>query len=342
MPGRSTISVLLANVVFLTICYSQQAHCPPVSTAQVVSDVVVQGASMNDGYGGRAACGVDGQVFRYPGGGERRSVMRVSPDGTNLLFTMPEKIFPGIVAPVGSGVSILSAVYSAAYSNATGGLHQEMFHFDGRANLVFRNPVKLPIEPWWMAVMPSGRTIIAGDHLKDHDLPENRKYGFAILDEDDQLARSEDLPLPPGGGGWTFASAMAAGDGVAYIMLHSNEPPQAAIATIAENGNQILDIKVIAAPLDTETRHHNEWLFGPGIAVDAYHYANERPHITFWFDEYDLKTKQMIATKSAPPTGFQFGCYARDEFSMLAHSAHVDPARHLSPDTLRLVTSTLK
>jgi len=31
-----------------------------------------------------------------------------------------------------------------------------------------------------------------------------------------------------------------------------------------------------------------------------------------------------------------------DEFSMLAHSAHVDSARHLAWDTLRLVTSRLK
>jgi hypothetical protein len=193
-----------------------------------------------------------------------------------------------------------------------------------------------------MAVMPSGRTIIAGSRLKDPDNPEDRKYGFAILDENDQLSRSADLPLPPGGGGWTFASQMSAGDGVAYVMLHSNEPPQTAIATIAERGNQDLDIKVVAAPPDTETRHHNEWVFGPGVAVEEYIYKNERPHVTDRFDEYDLKTGEKIATKSAPPTGFQFGCYAGDEVSMLAHSAHIDPARHLSPDTLRLVTSKLK
>lgn len=124
------------------------------------------------------------------------------------------------------------------------------------------------------------------------------------------------------------------------MMLHSNEPPQTAIATISETGD--LDVKVIAAPVDTETRHHNEWEFGPEVAVDLYIYTNERPHVTYRFDEYDLKTGVKIATKSAPPTRFQFGCYMGDEFSMLAHSAHVDPARHLSSDTLRLVTSKLK
>jgi hypothetical protein len=59
-----------------------------------------------------------------------------------------------------------------------------------------------------------------------------------------------------------------------------------------------------------------------------YLYTNERPHATDRFEEYDLKTGEKIATTSAPPTGFQFGCYMGDEFSMLAHSAHVDPARH--------------
>lgn len=72
------------------------------------------------------------------------------------------------------------------------------------------------------------------------------------------------------------------------------------------------------------------------------HYKGERPHVTFRFDEYDLKTGDKIATKTAPPTGFQFGFYMGNEFSMLAHSAHFDPARHLSWDTLRLVTSKLK
>ena len=338
MPGRFTICVVLAHLVLLGSSYAQKAPCPPVSTAQIVSDVVVQGASMKDGYGGWPTCGMDGQVYRHPGGGDLRSVMRVSRDGSTLLFTMPDDVLPGLIARAGSGLNVLSSIYSAADR----AVQQAMFHFDGQAKLLAQATVTMPIQPWSMAVMRSGRTIIAGTHMKNDELPENRKYGFAILDEHDQLLRSVDLPLPPGGGGWTFVSEMEAGDGVAYIMLHSNEPPQTAIATIAERGNQDLDIKVIAAPLDTETRHHNKWVFGPGVAVEIYHYTNDRPHITWRFDEYDLRTGQMIATKSAPPAGFQFGCYMGDEVSELAHSAHVDPARHLSPDTLRLVTSKLQ
>jgi hypothetical protein len=310
-----------------------------VSPAQeITSDVVVQGASVGDGYGGWSTCGADRQVYRHPGGGDSRSVMRVSPDGSTLLFTLPEHVYPGVIAPAGTGLIISSSVYSTAERR----VHDQVFHFDSQANLLAQNQVTIPIQPLGMAVMPSGRTIIVGTHLTDPDHPDDRKYGFAILDENDRLLKSVDLPMPPGGGGWTFSSHMAAGDGIAYVMLHSNEPPQTAIATIAETGNHNLDVKVIAAPLNTETRHHNEWEFGPGVVVDVYHYTNERPHATDRFDEYDLKTGEKIATKSAPPTGFQFGCYMGDEFSMLAHSAHVDPARHLSPDTLRLVTAKLQ
>ncbi|HEV3306491.1 MAG TPA: hypothetical protein VGZ91_08625 [Candidatus Sulfotelmatobacter sp.] len=302
---------------------------------QVTSDVVVQGASVNDGYGGWPTCGVDGQVYRHPSGGDLTSVMRVSPDGSTLLFRLPEHVNPGVIAPAGTGLNILGR-----YSRADARVRFQMYHFDRQANLLAQNQVTIPIQPSGMAVLPSERTILAGTHSNDPANQDEWKYGFAILDEKDKLLRSIDLPLPPGGAGWTFGSRMAVGDGVAFMMLHSNQPPQTAIAAISEKGD--LDIKVIAAPLDTEIRHHNEWVFGPGVAVDLYIYRNERSHVTDRFDEYDLKTGEKIATKSAPPTGFQFGCYMGDEVSMLAHSAHVDPARHLSWDTLRMVTSKLK
>ena len=336
MPCRSTIALLLANLLPVHISSAQQLPCPPVSTEQVISDVAVQGASMNDGYGGWPTCGANGQVYRHPGGGNLTSVMRVSPDGSTLLFRLPEQVNPGEIAPAGTGLNILGPS-----SMAERRVHVQMYHFDGEANLIAQNHVTIPIRPSGMAVLPSGRTILAGYSNNDPHNPDETKYGFALLDENDKLLRSIDLPLPPGGGGWTFAGPhMAVREGVAYVMLHSNEPPQTAIATVSETGD--LDIKVIAAPLDTETRRHNEWEFGPGVAVDLYIYTNERPHVTDRFDEYDLKTGEKIATKSAPPAGFQFGCYMGGEFSMLAHSAHVDPARHLSWDTLRLVTSKLK
>jgi len=186
----------------LLLCGALAAISP---AQQIASDVVVQGASVNDGYGGWPSCGVDGQVYRHPGGGDLTSVMRVSPDGSTLLFTLPEHVYPGVIAPAGTGLDILSSLYSTAERR----VHTQMFHFDRQANLLTQNQVTVPIQPWGMAVMPSGRTIIVGTHLNDPERPEDRKYGFAILDENDKLLRSVDLPLPPEGGGWRFAGSRA-------------------------------------------------------------------------------------------------------------------------------------
>jgi len=314
----------------------------PIATPaqEITGDVVVQGASLNDGYQGFTTCGVDGQVYRSPGTGAAHSVMRVSPDGSTLVFLLPEHSYPDAIAPAGTEVRILSAVYVVAERR----VHFRMYHFDSQASLLEQNQRTLPLYPHAMVVLPSGRTIAVGSHLDDPDHPEDRKYGFAILDENDELVKSVDLPLPPGGGGWTFAGQhMTAGDGVTYVMLHSNEPPQTAIATISEAGH--VDITVVAIPLDSDTHHHNEWLFGPGVAVEVYHYlveVGQRRRAFDGFDEYDLKTGEKVATKGSFPAGFAFGCYLGKEVSSLAHSAHVDPARRLSPDTLRLVTVKLQ
>ena len=40
---------------------------------QMTSDVVVQGASLNDGYGGWPTCGVDGRFIGISGGGDLTS-----------------------------------------------------------------------------------------------------------------------------------------------------------------------------------------------------------------------------------------------------------------------------
>jgi len=339
MPSRSAIALLLANILPMHISYAQQAPCPPVSTGQVVSDVVVSGASLNDGYMRWATCGVDGQVYRHPGSGRLRSIQRVSPDGSTLLFSLPDDAWPAAIAPAGTGLNILVGKFSRAE-----GRFYEMYHFDSQANLLTDRRLHLTSAPERMAVTSSGKTVVLGHYPDDFSKREDWKYGGAVLDADDQLIRGFDFPLPPGGGGWTFASEMLAGNGVAYVVLKSITTPngmQTAIATISETGNDILKIKLVPVPPDSDQRHHNQWLFGPGVAVEVYHDPSERPHITR-FDEYDLASGEKVATKSMPPAGFAFGCYSGDEVSMLAHSAQVDPARHLSPDTLRLVTSKLK
>ena len=67
---------------------------------QVTSDVVVSGASLNDGYGvGDTVCGTDGQVYRPPMG-RLASVMRVSKDGSTLVFALPAEAWPDVFAPM--------------------------------------------------------------------------------------------------------------------------------------------------------------------------------------------------------------------------------------------------
>jgi hypothetical protein len=319
---------LLSSAVLVSVSPAQQT----------TSDVVVQGASLNDVNGGWPTCGADGQLYRGPSGGDSTSVMRVSRDGSTLLFRLPEHAYPQAVAATNTGVNILSAVGPTPERR----VHFQMFHFDSLANLLAHNRGTISLRPSSMATLASGTTILVGAHANDPDNRDEWKYGFAILDENDQLIKSVYLPLPPGGGGWTFVSPVAAGDGVAHVMLHSSRPPQTAIATISEKGDHNLDITIVAAPIDTETRHHNYWVFGPGVAVDVYIDPTERPHVSDRFDEYDLASGTKIATKRAYGGGFQFGCYMGDSFSMLAHSAHVDPASRLSPDTLRLVTTKLQ
>lgn len=341
MSHRSTVALLLAYLLPFHISYAQQACCSPLSTEQVISDVVVSGASFNDGYMGWTTCGNDGQVYRHPGSGRLTSIQRVSPDGSTLIFSLPDDAVPHAIAFAGTGLNILGSNFSR-----TEGRFYEMYHFDSQANLLTNRRVHLTFGPERMAVTSSGKTIVLGHYPDDFSNREDWKYGGAVLDVDDQLTRSFDFPLPPGGGGWTFASEMLGGNDVAYVMLKSITTPNGmltAIARISETGNDILKIKVVSIPPDSDQRHHNQWLFGPGVAVEVSHDVCTKPRcVVFRFDEYDLNSGQKIATKSAPPAGYTFGCYSGSEVSMLAHSAHLDPGRHLSPDTLRLVTSKLK
>lgn len=340
MSHRSAVALLLANLLPFHISYAQQACCSPLSTEQVIRDVVVSGASVNDGYVGWTTCGNEGQVYRHPGSGRLTSIQRVSPEGSTLIFSLPDNAYPAAIAPAGKGLNILAGNFSQ-----TEGRFYEMYHYDGQANPLTHHRVHMTLAPERMAVTSSGKTIVLGHYPDDFSKNEDWKYGGAILDADDQLTRGFDLPLPPGGGGWTLASEMLGGNDAAYVMLKSITTPNGmltAIATIWETGNDILKIRVISVPPNGERRHHNEWLLGPGVAVETYIDPSEGPHPVDRFDEYDVTVGDKVATKTAPFTGFQSGCYLGNEFSMLAHSFHVDPVRHLSPDTLRLVTSRLK
>jgi hypothetical protein len=69
IPFGFAIAVLFTSISSIQISYAQQ----------VTSDVVVSGASFNDGYMGRAMGGADGQLCRRPSG-HLNSIQRVSPE----------------------------------------------------------------------------------------------------------------------------------------------------------------------------------------------------------------------------------------------------------------------
>jgi len=94
------------------------------SAQQITHDVVVERASLNDGYQGFITCGTDGQLYRRSGNGGSHSVMRVAPDGSSLLFALPEHVYPDAVAPNGTGTNILSTIYLVAERR----LHFQMVH----------------------------------------------------------------------------------------------------------------------------------------------------------------------------------------------------------------------
>ena len=269
--------------------------------------------------------------------GRLASVMRVSREGSTLVFALPAEAWPDVFAPDGTGLNTLGH-----YSSRAEGDIFEMYRFDSQGNLVAKHRLVVNFRPSKMAITTSGKTIVMGHPLDDAQ-QESAKYRGAVLDVDDHVSRSFELPPPPGGGEWKIASRMAPGETGAYAILSSDAGPQDAIAKISDAGQ--VEIRSVAVPPESDKHHHNEWLYGPGVAVEVYHYlvpVGATPRAFFGFNEYDLNTGEKIATKGLFPAGFAFGCYTRSEVSMLAHSAHVDPARHLSPQTIRLVTAKLQ
>jgi len=334
MPSRFVIAVVLSSILPVRVTYAQQVPCPPVSTEQVVHDAVISGAAFNDGYDD-GMCGVGGEIYRLHRDQQlSTSIMRVAPDGSTSVFALPnDDVGVTQIAPTPAGLNVLSH-----------GRSYRMYHFDREGRLLNQHQTSFVFTPSEMVVLPSGKTVAVGFRQLKNPMRVDLKFEGAVLDTDDQVVIGFDFPLTPAGGRWTpwmwgsEGKGMAAGDGVAYLILQSDHT--FGIAIITEKGH--VDVNILPVPPNSATRYHNQWLFGPGVAVEVYHDPSERPHPIDRFDEYDLASGQKLATKSAPGTGFAFGCYSGNQVSMLAHSAHVDPARHLSPNALRLVTSYLK
>jgi hypothetical protein len=345
MQARFPIVVFLAcSVAVHTASAQQECGKPHSSSLQgpcrvKTEDYDVVVGSIKEGYVVKA-CGADGRAYlerhsyRGPSPSAVWSIVGVSSDGSIVTFDFPDMTTPLTAAVGSSGLNVVTLHSGAAEDHS-----REMYQFDPHGNLVAKRWLRDDFLPSQIAVLSSGK-VIALRSRGNSD--EDTKYDGAVLDADGSVLERFDLPLPPGGGGWTFASwHMAPGDGVAYTVLQSETTPSGpltAIATISEIGQ--LDIKIIRVPVDNDQRHHMQWLFGHGVAVEAYHMVGER--ITLHFDEYDLSTGEKVASKMAHISGGTFGCYTGAEVSMLAHSAHVDPARGLSPDTLRLVVSKLR
>jgi hypothetical protein len=323
----SVAAVLLAAISLIDLTHAQQ----------IASDVVISGSTFNDGYMSWAECDNEGQLYRRLGDRRENSVMRIARDGSTLQFTLPEsENMLGIFAPAAHGLAMLNPSFTRGEANS-----YRMYRFDAQGNIVTRRPVSIDFHPTIMAETSSGKMIVVGYRPQIESWIEASKYGGAVLDADDQVVQLFEFPPAAKGDKWTpVGPRMAGGDGVAYLIVKSSDRPAYAIATISESGH--VDINVLAVPPNSDTRHHNEWLFGTGVALEAYHFVGEKPHVIFRFDEYDLASGKKIRTQSTSGAGFVTGCYFGDQISYVAHSAHVAKERQLSPDTLRLVTVRLE
>jgi hypothetical protein len=331
MTSRFTIAVA---VIFASISASHVSF-----GQQITSEVVISGASLNDGYWGSGTCDDDGQPYRRPlnarPGGQGVSLMRVAKDGSTLLFTLPEPEWSiGIFTPIATGLAVLNNRYTAAE-----GISNHMYRFDRQGKLQVERTVFIDFQPVAMTETKSGMTIVVGYRPRTAADEEARTYGGAVLDANDQVLNLFEFPPTADGSKWTTAHTpwMEGGDGGANVILESGTEPSYSLVRIAESG------RISMLPLATVSgaRYH-AWFFAKGVAAEQYQFADEKPPGATKIDTFDLASGRKIGTKILPTAGFAVACYLGDEVSMLAHSAHVDKSRGLSPNALRLATVKLE
>jgi len=323
MRFRFAISALLcACALPIHLGYAQQ----------ITRDVLVSGVGLEDGASG-FRCDSEGQAYRMPAIGGRidNSVMRVARNGSTLLFKFPAEENLQAYAPTNAGLAILTVSTRMAPKDSPTNF---MYRFDAQGNIMTRRPVSIHFRPSAMAVTSSGKAILVGHSEYESWLPT--KYVGAVLDADDQVVQNFDFPLTATDT-WTPNSQMSVGDGAAYLILKSGKGPSYALATISESGH--VDLKILPVPPVSEKRHHNEWFFAPGVAVEEYHFVGERPRVIFRFDEYDLSSGKKIRTRSTLPAGFAVGCYLGDEITMFRRGRGEESSTHLV--TVKLEEETL-
>ncbi|MGP0017264.1 MAG: hypothetical protein ACLPHP_01745 [Candidatus Sulfotelmatobacter sp.] len=309
MPSRLLNSILFAGIFAIGVSSAQEGTAEVPVPGNVYAQIM--------------ACGADGQAY-FPLGGEH-STLRVSLDGSTLTFRLPGKVYPNAVAPYADGVNVLGRSPGSPEPRFV------IYHFDNLGNLLTQHPVPIDLTETMMATTSSGTTILVGHHPAMSPQDDDWKYRGLVLDAEDRVVSRFELPSPPPGQTWTFnrKGLITAGDGAAYVLLHSDEPPTTMIATISESGK--LSVKPLPEPMLGETRYIM-WLVGPGVAVEMYHLDDDRTLIgglpVFRFDEYDLKTGKKIASKAAPMGSampFAAACYYGNSVTGLGARMQVMP-----------------
>jgi hypothetical protein len=261
--------------------------------------------------------------------------MRVAKDGSTLLFTLPEPEWSiDVFTPIATGLAVLNNRYTAAE-----GISNHMYRFDGQGKLQRERTVSIDFQPVAMAETKSGMTIVIGYRPQTGADKEARTYGGAVLDANDQMLNLFEFPPTAEGRKWTtvHTARMEGGDGGANVILESGTEPSYSLARIAESGQ----ISMLPLATVTGARYH-DWFFAKGVVAEQYQFAGDTPPETIKIDTFDLVSGMKIATKNLLPAGFAVACYLGDEVSMLAHSAHIEKSRGLSPNALRLVTVKLE
>jgi len=326
-------------VLMSAIAFAGLGAIHPSSAQQISSDVVISGASLNDGYG-NSSCDEEGQLYRLRvnsrPGGDAISVQRVAKDGSTQLFTLtrPDWSIQGI-APSAQGLIVLANAGAEMGSHVT-----RVYRFDTQGNIRSERSVTFDFQPFALAEAKSGMTIVVGYRGKFEMKQDARTVGGAILDADDQVVKTFEFQPAADGSRWRFVSThriWADDHGASVILQSSDGDPNFEIATIDESG----ETKVL--PLETVrgARFH-DWYFAKGVAVEQYQFTGEKPPGYTKIDRFDMATGKNMGTKTLPGVGFAVACYLGDEMSMTAHSAHVEKSRGLPPDALRLVTVKLE
>lgn len=209
---------MTARRAIAIVCLTLFSLSPVAYAQQVISDNVVSGAGLNDGYYDWG-CDAQGRLYRRGNReGIRASVMRVARDGSTLVYRVPDAGEPRnakvlqAFSPLSTGLAILTT------KDVSG---SEMYRFDGQGRLVGQRQVSLGFLPTAMAETSSGKMIVIGYR----GLKRERPNVGAVLDDADKVLRVFEFPQTNlSDNEWGFGQ-MAAGNGVTFFVPNSPTGP---------------------------------------------------------------------------------------------------------------------